>query len=106
MKKRNRMIGRVRTDVPEAERPKLVALIVGVVGIVVFAPLARSGKGWATGVATVLGVLMAAWSACGVLFMTDRETELAPGVPGSTGPGVAALLGALIAFFGGKAHRE
>ena len=74
--------------------------------IAVFAPLARSGKGWATGVATVLGVLMAAWSACGVLFMTDRETELAPGVPGSTGPSVAALLGALIAFFGGKAHRE
>ena len=74
--------------------------------IAVFAPLTRSGKGWATRGATVLGVLMAVWSAVGVLFMSDRETEMAPGVPGVTGPGVAALLGALVAFFGRRAHEE
>ncbi len=49
--------------------------------IAVFALVVRSGKGWATRVATVPGVLMAAWSAIGVLFMSDRETEMAPGVP-------------------------
>ncbi len=74
--------------------------------IAVFAPLTRSSKGWTTRVATVLGVLMAAWSAVGVLFMIDKKTELAPGVPGVTGPGVAALLGVLVAVFGRRAHEE
>ena len=74
--------------------------------IAVFAPVVRSGKGWATRVATMLGVLMAAWSAVGVLFMSDRETELAPGVPGIVAPGVAAALGALVAVFGRRAHEE
>ena len=74
--------------------------------IAVFAPVVRSGKGRATRIASVLGVLMAAWSAIGVLFMTDRETEMAPGVPGIAGPGIAAALGALIALFGHRAHDE
>lgn len=74
--------------------------------IAVFAPVVRSGKGWATRVASVLGVLMAAWSAVGVLFMSDRETEMAPGVPGIVAPGVAAVLGALVAVFGRRAHEE
>ena len=74
--------------------------------IAVFAPLTRSGKGWATRFATVLGVLMAAWSAIGVFFMSDRETEMAPGVPGVAGPGVAAVLGALVALFGRRAHED
>ncbi len=74
--------------------------------IAVFAPVVRSGKGWATRVATVLGVLMAVWSAVGVLFMSDRETEMAPRVPGIMAPGVAAVLGALVAFFGRRAHEE
>ena len=74
--------------------------------IAVFAPVVRSGKGWATRIASVLGVLMAAWSAVGVLFMSDRETEMAPGVPGIEAPGVAAALGALVAVFGRRAHEE
>ena len=74
--------------------------------IAVFAPVVRSGKGWATRIASVLGVLMAAWSAVGVLFMSDRETEMAPGVPGIVAPGVAAVLGALVAVFGRRAHEE
>ena len=57
-------------------------------------------------VATVLGVLMAAWSAIGVFFMSDRETEMAPGVPAVAGPGVAAVLGALVAVFGRRAHED
>ena len=74
--------------------------------IAVFAPVVRSGKGWATRIASVLGILMAAWSAVGVFFMSDRETEMAPGVPGIAGPGIAAALGALIALFGHRAHDE
>ena len=74
--------------------------------IAVFAPVVRSGKGWATSIASVLGVLMAAWSAVGVLFMSDRETEMTPGVPGIVAPGVAAVLGALVAVFGRRAHEE
>ena len=57
-------------------------------------------------VATVLGVLVAAWSAIGVYFMTDRKTELAPGVPAVAGPGVAAVLGALVVVFGRKARED
>src|SRR5688500_4922826 len=74
--------------------------------IAVFAPVVLSGKGWATRIASVLGVLMAAWSAIGVFFMSDRETEMAPRVPGIAGPGIAAALGALIALFGHRAHDE
>ena len=71
--------------------------------IAVFAPLARSDKVWTARFATVLGVLMAAWSVVGLLSMSDRETEMAPGVPGIAGPGVAAVLGALVAVFGRRA---
>ena len=74
--------------------------------IALFTPVVRSGKGWATRGAIVLGVLMAAWSAVGVLFMSDRETEMAPGVPAVAGPGVAAVLGALVAVFGRKARKD
>ena len=74
--------------------------------IALFTPVVRSGKGWAARVATVLGILMAAWSAVGVLFLSDRETEMAPGVPGIVAPGVAAVLGALVALFGRRAHEE
>ena len=72
--------------------------------IAVFAPLARSDKGWATRIATALGVLMAVWSTVGMFFMSDKETEMAPGVPAIAGPGVAAVLGALIAVFGLRAR--
>ncbi len=74
--------------------------------IAIFAPLTRNGKGWSTRSATVLGVLMAAWSAGGVLLMSDRQTEMAPGVPGLAGPGVAALLGAMTALFARRAREE
>ena len=73
--------------------------------IVLFAPLVRGGRKWSALVASVLGVLMATWSTIGVFFMSDRETEMAPGVPAVAGPGVAAVLGALIAVFGLKARR-
>ena len=74
--------------------------------IAVFAPLAGSGKGWAAHTTTVLGVLMAAWSAVGVFFISDEETEMVPRVPAVAGPGVAAALGALIAVFGLRARRK
>ena len=74
--------------------------------IALFSPLVRSGRRWSALVATVLGVLMAAWSTIGMLFMSDRETEMAPGVPAVAGPGVAAALGALIAIFGCRVYRE
>ncbi len=74
--------------------------------IAVFAPLARGGKRPTALVSAVLGVLMTVWSAVGVFFVSDEETELAPGVPAVAGPGVAAILGALIALFGLRAHRE
>ena len=74
--------------------------------IAVFAPLTRGGKRWIVLASTVLGVLMAVWSVVGVFFVSDEETELAPGVPAVAGPGVAAILGALIALFGLRAHRE
>ena len=67
--------------------------------IAVFAPLARSDKGWTIQFATVLGVLMAVWSSVGVLFVS-RDEEMAPKVPGVLGPGVAAVLGGLIATLG------
>ena len=74
--------------------------------LAVFAPLARGGAKGTALISSVLGILMAAWSAVGVLFMSDRETEMAPGVPGIVGPGVAAVLGALTAVFGRRAHEE
>ncbi len=74
--------------------------------IALFAPLVRGGRRWSALVATVLGVLMAAWSAIGVFFMSDRETEMAPGVPGIAGPGVAAVLGALVVVFGRGADED
>ena len=74
--------------------------------IALLSPLVRGGRRWSTLVATVLGVLMAAWSAIGVFFMSDRETEMAPGVPAVAGPGVAAVLGALVAVFGRKSRKD
>jgi hypothetical protein len=74
--------------------------------IALFSPLVRSGRRWSALVATVLGVLMAAWSAIGVLFMSDMEAEMAPGVPAVAGPGVAAILGVLVAVFGRRAHED
>ena len=49
---------------------------------------------------------MAVWSVGGVFFMSERETEMAPGVPGIARPGVAAVLGALVAAFGRRAHED
>ena len=74
--------------------------------IVLFSPLVRGGRRWTELVATVLGVLMAAWSAVGVFFVSDRQAEMAPGVPAVAGPGVAAVLGALVALFGRRAHED
>ena len=74
--------------------------------LAIFAPLTRGGKRWTTPVSAVLGALMAVWSAVGVFFVSDEETELAPGVPAVVGPGLAAILGALIALFGLRARRE
>ena len=74
--------------------------------IAVFAPLVQSGKGWATRIPTALGVLMAVWSVVGVFFVSDEEVEMAPEVPAAAGPGVAAVLGALMAVFGLRARRE
>jgi hypothetical protein len=70
--------------------------------IAIFAPLTRAGKRWTSLTSTMLGVLMALWSAVGVLFMSDREIQMAPGIPG-----VAAVLGgALIGVFGRRAYGE
>lgn len=49
---------------------------------------------------------MAVGSSIGVIFMSDRETQIAPKIPGVAGPGVAAVLGALIAIFGRRAYSE
>ncbi len=92
--------GRAWKDAPIPVTPISYALNAA---IGVFAPLARSGKGWATRIATALGVLMAVWSAVGVFFVS-REEEMAPGVPGVLGPGVAAVLGALTAALGLKSR--
>ncbi len=74
--------------------------------IAVFAPITRSGKGWTTRISTTLGVLMAAWSAVGVFFIFDEDTEMIPRVPAVAGPGVAAALGVLISVFGLRTRRE
>ena len=67
--------------------------------LAVFSPFVSGGKRWATRIATLLGVLMALWSSIGVLYVS-REEEMAPKIPGVLGPGVAAVLGALIAALG------
>ena len=95
--------GRAWRDAPIPVTPTSYVLNAA---IAVFAPLARSGRGWATRISTMLGVLMAAWSAVGVFFVSDEETEMAPGVPAVAGPGVAALLGALIAVFGRRERED
>ena len=74
--------------------------------IAIFAPLAQSGKRWATRISSVLGSLMAVWSAIGVFFVSDEEAEMAPGVPAVAGPGFAEILGALVAVFGRRAHED
>ena len=65
----------------------------------VFAPFVAAGR--ARRSATALGVLMALWSGVGVRFVS-REEELAPGVPGVLGPGVAAVLGIVVAVSGAR----
>lgn len=65
----------------------------------VFAPLVAGGR--ARGAATALGVLMALWSAFGVLNVS-REEELTPGVPGVLGPGIATVLGAVVTVLGAR----
>ena len=67
--------------------------------IAIITLLVGGGRRWSTLVAAVLGGLMAAWSAIGVFFMSDREIKMAAGVPA-----VAAVLGALIAVFGLRAR--
>ena len=74
--------------------------------LAVFAPLARGGKRGTALISSVLGILMGVWSAVGVFFVSDRQAEMAPGVLAIVGPGVAAVLGALIAGFGRRAYRE
>ena len=74
--------------------------------LAVFAPLARGGAKGTALISSVLGILMAVWSAVGVFFISDREAEMAPGVAAIAGPGVAAVLGALIAVFGRRAYGE
>jgi hypothetical protein len=49
--------------------------------IALLAPLAQGGKRWIVLASTVLGALMAVWSAVGVFFVSDEETELAPSGP-------------------------
>ena len=95
--------GRAWRDAPIPVIPISYALNAA---LAVFAPLARSGKRSTAWISSVLGILMAVWSAIGVFFVSDREVEMAPGVPAIAGPGIAALLGALIAVFGRRAYRE
>lgn len=72
--------------------------------LAIFSPFVRSDKRSTLRIATVLGILMAAWSSVGVLFVS-REEEMAPGVPGVLAPGVAAALGALTAALGLRSRR-
>jgi hypothetical protein len=65
----------------------------------VFAPLVAGGR--TRRAAPVLGVLMALWSALGVLRIS-REEEMAPKVPGVLGPAVAAVLEAVVAVAGAR----
>ena len=73
--------------------------------LVVCLPLSRSGKKWTVATATVLGVLMALWSGAGVRLLS-AEVKLLPGLPTAAGPGVPAVLGALIALFGVRAYQR
>ena len=95
--------GRAWRDAPIPVIPISYALNAA---LAVFAPLARSGKRSTAWISSVLGILMAVWSAIGAFFVFDREVEMAPGGPVVAGPGVAALLGALIAVCGRRAYRE
>ena len=76
------------------------------VALALFSPLARSDRRWTALASTVLGASMAIWSAVGVFTMSEEKPELAPGVPGLAGPGVAAVLGALTAVFGRAAYEQ
>lgn len=88
--------GRAWRDAPIPVTPIAYALNAA---FAVFAPLVGGGR--ARRSATALGVLMALWSAVGVLFV-PRGEELAPKVPGVLGPGVAAVLGAVVAALGAR----
>ncbi len=95
--------GRAWRDAPITVIPISYALNAA---LAVFAPLARSGKRSTARISSVPGILMAVWSAVGVFFVSDREVEMAPGVPAIAGPGVAALLGTLIAVFDRRAYNR
>ena len=95
--------GRAWRDAPVPVIPISYALNAA---LAIFAPLARGRKRGTALISSVLGILMAVWSAVGVFSVSDREAEMAPGVPAVAGPGVAAALGALIAVFGRRAYRE
>ena len=95
--------GRAWRDAPIPVIPISYALNAA---LAVFAPLARSGKRSTAWISSVLGILMAVWSAIEVFFVSDREVEMAPGVPAIAGPVVAPLLGPLIAVFGRKAYNR
>ena len=73
--------------------------------LIVVLPLSRSGKKWSVVTSTVLGVLMALWSAGGTALLS-ADVGLPPGLPTVAGPGVPAVLGALIAIFGAQAYRR
>ena len=73
--------------------------------LIVVLPLSRSGKKWSVVTSTVLGVLMALWSAGGTALLS-ADVGLPPGLPTVAGPGVPAVLGALIAIFGTQAYRR
>jgi hypothetical protein len=88
--------GRAWADAPIPVIPISYALNAA---LAVFSPFVRSDKGWTARIATVLGFLMTIWSSIGLLFLS-REEEMAPKIPGVLGPGVAAVLGALIAALG------
>ena len=73
--------------------------------LVVSLPFSRSGeKRWVLA-STVLGGLMALWSALGVLFLVN-DVGLPPGLPTVAGLGVPTLGGILMAIFGIRAFRR
>ncbi len=88
--------GRAWRDAPIPVTPIAYALNAA---FAVSAPLVAGGR--ARRAAPVLGVLMALWSAIGVLRISQEE-EMAPRVPGVLGPGVAAALGSVVAVLGAR----
>jgi hypothetical protein len=73
--------------------------------LVISLPFSRSGeKRWIL-TSTVLGGLMALWSALGVLFLVN-DVGLPPGLPTIAGPGVPTLGGILMVIFGIRAYRR